>query len=649
MSLFGTLERSANSNALQISSQLLLPFLFPALQSARSRPLVKPRRYHRLRPTLQRHSDANITPRRTETLVIQALVRASTCQKHAVHTLSVPSQSLFGLSHNKTEQNGKNPRGGVHKYGVDVADSQLEPRWSPDLHAYDQSKGRVVKQHPKEELLGMVAMYEGANPPSTGSDSWTSLQLPSTSLPAPMGAPGLNAPKPDAWDPLEPAHEAIESSVSWIPEVERRAAKSMDFLDNIVKDQVPDSVLHNLWHFRRLLEDKSTPNHALFDAYRLLPAPRAPFLNDLNLRSFLNRLSWNKEVTEPVMLRFLSVLDDMKTANIEILSREWNSAIHFAGRFTGKFEASDVQLAMQMWKEMEQEAGVQSDHVSFTILFDMASKAKRFALADMILKEMERRKLHFSRTTRMSLIFYHGLRGNGDGVRREYANMVAAGEIIDTMVLTNVIVSLIHAGEPSTAEYTFERMKSLHAENAGLTLPPHGWRANRTLHKVLTKAADRWRDNPEARLRIQSAAPLAPNVTTYRVLIEYHAIDMGNLDRTFSLIEEMEQAGMLPDGKIFFWVFAAFGNHGGVRYSSWNWPRLEQVMAQFFTACEERPNEVELDHGTAVMAVRAFFQCANIERTREIWDEIKSRWTPSERTVSDVTRLLLKRREQDFV
>ena len=578
-------------------------------------------------------------------MFIHALMRASTCQKHAVHTSSVPSQSPLHTSHNQTEQSNGNQRDGLDKYDADVVEGQLLSRWSPDLHSYNRIQSGTVEQWPKEKLLGLVGMYGAPNSLTTGSDSPGRSQRPSSPPPTQIRPSSLGTPQSDVWDPPELSHEKVGGTGERVAAAESGASKSIDFLDNIVKDQeVQESVLHNLWHFRGLLENESTPNHILFDAYRQLPAPRASFLNEPNLRMFLSRLSWNKKVTEPVMLRFLSVLDDMKTSNIEILSREWNSAIHFAGRFTGRFQPSDIQFAMQMWKEMEQEAGVESDHVSFTILFDIASKAKKFALASVILKEMEKRKLHFSRTTRMSLIFYHGLRGDGYSVRREYAKMVAVGEIIDTMVLTNVIASLIHAGEPSTAEYTFERMKSLHAERAGSPLPPQGWRANRTMHKALTRAAERWRDNPEARSHIQEAAPLGPNVTTYRVLIEYHAVEMGNLDRTFSLFEEMEKFGILPDGKIFFWVLAGFADHGGVRYSSWNWPRLEQVMAQFFTACEERPEEVELDHGIAVIAVTAFAQCANAERTREMWDEIKSRWTPSERTVSAVTRVLLKMR-----
>jgi pentatricopeptide repeat protein len=495
----------------------------------------------------------------------------------------------------------------------------------------------------------MVAMYQSIDIREEKQDERRGSALPPDAPPsASVTSNDLNAQHSGAWDPLEPVHETIGGSAGFsaISRPEYVPSQSIDFMDNIVKDrEVRDSVLHDLWQFRRRLDDSSISNEVLFEAYRRLPAPRVTYLGLPELRRFLARLSWNKKVTEPVMVRFLSVLDDMKAANIEILGKEWNTAIHFAGRFAGRITGSEVESALHMWREMEREAGVQSDTCSFNILFDLASKAKKFALASMILKEMKARKLPFSRTTRMTLIYYRGLCGDGDGIRQEYANMVSAGEIIDSNVLTNVITSLIHAGEPSTAEQTFERMKTLHAERTGATLPPRGWEANRRMRKTLTEAAERWRDNPEARSNIQEAAPLAPSLITYRVLIEYHSFDAGNFDRTFSLLDEMERAGLQPDGTTYYWLLAGFAQHGGVRYSAWTWTHLEQIMAQCFATCEERPYEAGLGRGIAAMAVRAFAQCANIERAREIWEDIKLRWTPSEDTITAVHTVFLKKRE----
>lgn len=524
-------------------------------------------------------------------------------------------------------------------------------RWRPDMRTVDIERSDPISQPSKEELLSMVAMYRGIDTRQEKLGERMGPPLTSEAALSPQGiAISLDTRQSEPWDPLEPVHETIGGSEGYSarPTPEHVAPTSIDFMDNIVKDQeVHDSVLHDLWQFRRLLDDNDVTNEDLFEQYRRLPAPRVTYLSLPELRRFLGRLSWNKKVTERVMVRFLSVLDDMKSANVEILGKEWNTAIHFAGKFT-RITESEVESALHMWKEMEREAGVQSDTCSFNILLDVATKAKKFALAGVILKEMKVRKLQFSRATRMSLIYYYGLCGDGDGVRQEYANMVAAGEIIDTNVLTNVIVSLIHAGEPSTAEQTFEKMKSLHAERTGATLPPRGWEANRKLRNILANAAQRWRDNPEARANIQEAAPLAPSLITYRVLIEYHSFEAGNFDRTFSLLDEMERSGLQPDGTVYYWLLAGFAEHGGVRYSAWSWTRLEQVMAQLFTACAERPYEAELGRGIAVVAIKAFSQCANIERAREIWEDIKLRWTPSEETVTAVHKVFLKKRESSF-
>lgn len=564
-----------------------------------------------------------------------------------MHTFPLP----FAGKHHRAKRKDHTARAGVRRFYSESGDDDSIKRWTPDVHSGDKRSGRAVIQPPKEELMNLVAMYASLDTSrehfGSGRDFPPAFDAPF--IPEPTELDKSN-PQSGDWDPLEPVHELIGDR-----EDDTRTADSadapeggIDFMDNIIKDHgLHDSVLHNLWQFRRVLEEPrgQTSNEALFELYRRLPAPRASYLSIQEIRTFLGRLMWNKRPTEVIMVRYLSVLDDMKASNINIKGKEWNHAIHLTGRFTGKVEESDVESALHMWKEMEQGAGVRTGTTSFNILFDLASKAKKFALANVILKEMNRRQLQFDRSTRMALIYYNGMRRDGDGVRHEYASMVAAGEIIDTSVLNNVIVSLIHAGEPSTAEQTFERMKRLHTERAGATLPPHGWESSRQLHKILTQAAERWRDNPEARSRIQEAAPFAPDITTYRTLIEYHACDAGNFDRTFSLIEEMGNWGYQPDGPIFYWLLSGFFRHGGVRYSSWTCDQLEQIWAQFLMACEERPDETELAHGIAAMAVRAFAQCADLERAREVWDDIKMRWTPSEETFSVVHKIFLKKRE----
>jgi len=508
-----------------------------------------------------------------------------------------------------------------------------------------------MEQQSKRELMSLVATYRMTEIEEDEKDLYGELPSPSDSPPHKGHALDMEILKSSEWDPLEPIHETIhpteeDSHTSNAEEVP--VVRTIDFVDNTMKDQQEDgNVLHAVWQLRRLLKDELSSNEEIFQSYKKLPAPRASFLNQRELRLLLNHLAWNKTLNESVMLRFLSILDDMKAANIEIDQHDWNTAIYFAGKCAGRITQTEVESTLLLWKEMEHEAGVQSDIVTFTILFDAASKAGKFVLASMILKEMQYRKLQFDRTTRMTRMYYYGLRRDGDGVRREYLSLVKAGEIVDTAVLTCVMKSLINAGEPTGAEQIFERMKVLHAGRTGATQPPTGWRGDRRLRRILTRAANKWRDNPEARANIQEAAPLAPSVTTYGVLIEYHSFEAGNIDRAFELLEEMEISGLHPDGSIFYWLFTGFARHGGTEYSSWTLSRLERIMSMFLTACEERPDEVEPGHGTTHMAVKAFIVCANFERAIEIWNELKVRWAPSEKTITAVNRALLSKRDND--
>jgi pentatricopeptide repeat protein len=571
---------------------------------------------------------------------IQALVRAGTCQEHLVNNKPQRRYSSFTTSYHKTRRRSTSY--------VDAA-RNLRTKQMGNTAMFTTEE--EMEQESKKELMSLVATYRMTEADDDEKDLYRVLPSPSDPHPHKEHTLDTEILTNSEWDPLEPVHETIyptendsgTSNAEVVP-----AAKTIDFVDNTMKDQQQDgNVLFAVWQLRRLLKDELSSNEELFQSYKKLPTPRASFLCQRELRLLLNRLAWNKTLNESVMLRFLSILDDMKAANIEIDQHDWNTAIYFAGKCAGRISQTEVESTLLLWKEMEQEAGVQGDIVTFTILFDAASKAGKFVLASMILKEMEYRKLQFDRTTRMTRMYYYGLRRDGDGVRREYLTLVKAGEIVDTAVLTCVMKSLINAGEPTGAEQIFERMKVLHASRTGATLPPTSWRGDRKMRRILTRAANKWRDNPNARANIQEAAPLAPNVTTYGVLIEYHCFETGNVDRTFELLEEMEISGLHLDGSIFYWLFTGFARHGGTEYSSWTLSRLERIMSMFLTACEERPSDVEPGHGTTHMAVKAFIVCANFERAIEIWNELKVRWTPGEKTINAVNRALLSKRDGD--
>lgn len=216
----------------------------------------------------------------------------------------------------------------------------------------------------------------------------------------------------------------------------------------------------------QLLGDEEAPHDDVFATYQKLQSPGVVYLRTDTIRALLHHLSIVQRPSPMAMQRFLSILDDMKTAHIHIIRAEWTSAIHLAGRAMGTVSADDLQSALHIWRDMEHRAGVRAGFVTLNVLFNISVKAGKFALADTFIKEMHARKLQMHRHYRVSLLYYYGVLQDGNAVRKTYQELVAAGDIVDTAVMNAVIAALIRAGEPSAAEHVFERMKRLHAAKA---------------------------------------------------------------------------------------------------------------------------------------------------------------------------------------
>lgn len=391
-----------------------------------------------------------------------------------------------------------------------------------------------------------------------------------------------------------------------------------------------------------LLQDGNTPHSTLFETYQALPHPRVSYLTDQTIRDLMHTLSVVEFKDEQTMLRYLSIVDDLHAANIPMVLAEWNSAISFAGSWVRRVTDLQVETATQIWLRMEREAGVKSDNITFNILFDVAAKAGKFALAEVIMKEMIARDMEENRYFRTSKIYYYGMKRDGIAVRRSYKELVDAGEFVDTAVLNCVVASLIKAGEASAGEHIFERMKRMHAEKTGTKLPTGGWKGTRELGKVLDRAARLLRKQPEQRAPVQEASPVAPNMHTYRLLIKYHAHRSGNIDRVTELLDEMHELRINIHGSIFFQLFRGFRFHGGVRYSSWTKSRLDKlwtVFLEFVKRTEERNQDrpatlaeeergCYYDSGVVIVVLQAYNKCAGKETTLEVWDDILERWKP---------------------
>ena len=392
----------------------------------------------------------------------------------------------------------------------------------------------------------------------------------------------------------------------------------------------------------RVIEDDDVEQKLVFEAYSALPFPGVAYLEDVHRQLFIRRMSQVETKSQRSMMRFLSVIDDMKSADLRIKEAEWNSAISFAGRCFVRVSAVEVEAALRTWKEMEEEAGVKSGHVTFNILFDIATKAGKYVLAEMILKEMASRNLQLNRFAHVGLIFYHGVREDGQGIRQAYRELVEAGHIVDNVVMECVIASFLRAGEVAAAEQVLERRKRLFSEKANAKVPSmtRDWRRMRELGNVLNKAALVSKEIPQKLQQIQAEQYLGPTLRTYSIFIEHHVSVSGELRCVTNMLDEMQSFGIPMHGRIFVKIFKGFAYHGGVKYTSWTRARLESVWTSLKLALDSETDEVLIRKWMVVWIMRAFTTCCGKERALELWVELVSRWQPEPEELNTVHRLL---------
>ncbi len=356
-----------------------------------------------------------------------------------------------------------------------------------------------------------------------------------------------------------------------------------------------------LQNFVDLLMDDYSPLLELFRAYKALPQPGVLYLSGGVIRLLLQRMSTPWRTSQKAMLRYLSLLDDMQFAGLPITAWEWSSAIYLAGQSFSNVSNSDVSAAFGMWRQMEQDAGVAARDVTFNILFDIAVRAEKFVLAEEILKEMHDRGFRLNRLGRVSLIYYYGKKGDGDGVRKAYRDFVEAGEIVDTLVLNCVMASLVNAQEPAAAEQIYERMKGMQErlqrgtnsdgeEALFVKYPPPGpdkigtEMASNTLGRVLLNASRLKTTLPEHHAELQNVMPLTPDAITYRTLMSHHARTSGNIDRLTVLLDDMTRHFRIPITDLTFqFLFRGFAMHGGSDRSDAKWTQQRLQIA--WAAC----------------------------------------------------------------
>lgn len=509
-----------------------------------------------------------------EKTFIRALVQAGHCERHSKHRYNTLRTSTFRGGARKGQENSIRPF--ARSFSSKTEKQQIT-----------QAAGYTVT---RKELHGLVDYYSLHSPDGHGSVMSSTFEVG------------------------KGTHDMADQSIS---------SHTLDPKDVIIK-------------LEELLKDKETPHDHLYDTYRALPYPRAAYVSDKVMHVLLQHLSVVEYKSEASMLRYLAIVEDAKAAGLTLSVSEWTSAIAFAGRCLKKISSTEVESALSLWKEMENEAGIRGNKVTFNVLFDIATKAGKFVLAEMIMKEMESRNLKFNRYFRTGLIYHYGLRADGDGVRKAYRDLVDAEEIVDTTVISCVVASLLKCGEAVAAEQVFERAKRLHVEKSHLPLPPQHWRQRRDLGRMLDRAAQDLRAihdlglRQQTRRKVQDTVSLAPNIKTYKVLVYHHAVVSGDIDRVTELVDEMQFWDIRLHGSIFLYLFKGFSIHGGVLYTSWTRRRLENTWAAYNKAVDMLTPDVYISRSSSVLALRAYSKCAGHERTLQIWEGIRKKWRPGE-------------------
>ncbi|CZT06274.1 hypothetical protein WAI453_006288 [Rhynchosporium graminicola] len=482
--------------------------------------------------------------------------------------------------------------------GLAVEDAEKGPREE------EKGEGQVHTEEPlprpdptRQELLALVDQYDGL----PYMDQLPIIHL----LPRSEHIGGAFSAAPNESQDEDLEEENPPPDYTWPPDAETK-----NWLDELA--------IHLRTH------PEADPQE-IYEIYRALPEPRAPYLPPDLRGQLLHHLSVVERKNELSMLRYLSVIDDMKRNNIPLSVSEWTSAISFVASYVHRITETEVEAALQMWREMEKVSGVKANENTFNVLFDAACKAGKFVLAEMVYKEMEARGLPANRYHHVSLIFYYGLKKNANAVRAAYIRLVEAGEIVDTVVINAVISAFILASEPVAAEDVYEKMKRMHLGKEHANLHSRDWRKRRTVNISLKHLG---RTNKNGRKsKYQSESIVAPDLQTFRILISYTAVQAGDLQSTARLLNEMKLFGLGLHHSMFHEVFRGFAVHGGVRYSEWDEARLESVWLSLLKALDDGAEGLELTKWLIYWVLWAFGKCAGKKRALAAWDEIREKWT----------------------
>lgn len=373
----------------------------------------------------------------------------------------------------------------------------------------------------------------------------------------------------------------------------------------------------------RLRQRHRVSADTIFRLYNKLPEPRMLRISGPVRQQLLRALGTPERRDSKSMLRYFSIITDIKNCGITLRLQEWNYAMAFASRYVRKTTEVEAEATLKLWSEMEREFGKKGNEVTFNILFDAASKAGNFSLAELIYKEMEAREMPFNRYHHVSLIHYFGLKMDGDGIRAAYKEMVEAGEIIDSVVLNCVISGLLRSGEESAADEVYQRMGASRNEDTK-NIPERDYVTNKVITKVLMMFGKVGKEHPPMREAFQSIAPVTPDIKTYKILVNHFAITTGDITKVARYLDEMKWFAVPLHGSIFLSLFQGFARHGGFSGATWSEQRLRGVFTALLDALDSGVKGLYIEVWLAMWVLRAFKKCTGPEEVKETYAILRS-------------------------
>ncbi|KAI2473496.1 hypothetical protein F4781DRAFT_193357 [Annulohypoxylon bovei var. microspora] len=489
------------------------------------------------------------------------------------------------------------PRG--RPLGFSYFNSNFPPsrKWNHAVARTVDDTSPSQEARPKHELLDIVGSYDG----TTVEEHLVFLKDPYMRRYAPADGPNLTVSDRDE----DVSLQSVRHNQKMDPEQAERIQK------------LQEAVL------LKLRRPATVDLDVVYELYLSIMEPRMPQITARLRHQLLAVLGMGERRNSKSMLRYFTVVTDVKNSGFPLTILEWNTAMSFASRYVGRSTEVEVEAALHIWREMEHDAGIRGSEVTFSILFDVASKAGKLNLAEMIYQEMLTRGFQFNRYHHVSLIHFFGLKMDSSGVRAAYKEMVESSEVIDSTVLNCVISGFLRCGEESSAERVYEKMRE--SARGTEVMPDLNYTMQKVITKVLMMFAKIGTKHPDMRSSFQQTALISPDLQTYRLLINHYGSRLGDLPKVAQFLDEMKLCNVNLHGAIFLALFKAFGKHGG-RGSDWSEQRLLSVYKAFLVALDAGTEGLYINTWMAMAILRAFSMCSSRDELLDIYENLRQRW-----------------------